>query len=274
MTSRSKFRNLIGKANSFCMGWGFDARKMVSKIRGIGPLYKERRFYEQQRLSSDEPNQFPITKIFPFYEDRYETAGEASGHYFHQDLYVAREIFNRKPERHVDVGSSIYGFVSHVATFRTIEVLDIRPMRSSVKGVTFIQQDIMEIDENMLGYTDSISCLHALEHFGLGRYGDPIDYSGWAKGLSNLTSMLEPGGMLYLSVPTGSTQRVEFNAHRVFSLPFLRGKLEEDYSIEGLAFVTDSGDLAVDLDPHSDEANSSFSATYGCSIWVLKRSAE
>jgi hypothetical protein len=34
------------------------------------------------------------------------------------------------------------------------------------------------------GYCDSLSCLHALEHFGLGRYGDPIDPRGHEKGIT------------------------------------------------------------------------------------------
>jgi len=205
------------------------------------------------------------------FEDRFGSAGEASGHYFHQDLFVAREIFNRNPDRHVDVGSSITGFVSHVASFRRIEVLDIRPLENLTTGLTFIQQDVMNIDPSLVQSTDSLSCLHALEHFGLGRYTDPVDYLGWLKGIESLKSMLKPGGVLYLSVPTGKVQRVEFNAHRIFSLPFLRSRLENDFDIEKLAFVGDDGNLVTGLDPYSDLANLSFGAHHGCSIWVLRK---
>ena len=31
-------------------------------------------------------------------------------------------------------------------------------------------------DSALGGYCDSLSCLHALEHFGLGRYGDAVDF--------------------------------------------------------------------------------------------------
>jgi hypothetical protein len=129
----------------------------------------------------------------------------------------------------------------------------------------------MNIDPTLQSSTDSLSCLHALEHFGLGRYGDPVDYLGWQKGLSNMTAMLELGGILYLSVPTGSIQRVEFNAHRVFSIPFLRSQIEKDYEIEQLAFVSDDGTLQNNLNPYSEAANASFDANYGCSIWVLRK---
>jgi hypothetical protein len=65
------------------------------------------------------------------------------------------------------------------------------------------------------GYCDSLSCLHAIEHFGLGRYGDPIDPTGHERGIANMALLLKPGGTFYLSTPIGQ-ERVEFNANRVF----------------------------------------------------------
>lgn len=129
----------------------------------------------------------------------------------------------------------------------------------------------MNLDPAFYGVTDSASCLHALEHFGLGRYNDPIDYDGWRKGLVGLTRMLEPNGTLYLSVPTGQTQRVEFNAHRVFSLPFLRGVLEEHFDLHGLALVNDDGDPISTVDPYGRDADRSLGAHYGCSVWTLRK---
>ena len=77
-----------------------------------------------------------------------------------------------------------------------------------------------EIPPGLAESTDSLSCLHALEHFGLGRYGDPVDYDGYLKGFDNLYRILKPGGRLYFSVPMGP-QRIEFDAHRVFSMAYL-----------------------------------------------------
>jgi hypothetical protein len=263
--------SFLRKINHDLKIWGLDLRRTIIRLRGIRHIRRERHEYERQRKLSGSPSDFPIVKSFTFYEDRFDTAGQYEGHYFHQDLMVAREIFKRKPVRHVDVGSSIYGFVSHVASFRNIEVVDIRPMKNSIPGIHFIQQDVMNMDNAMFESTDSISCLHALEHFGLGRYNDPLDYFGWLNGLQNITSMLKVGGFLYLGVPTGTIQRVEFNAHRVFSLPFLRKHLESHYEIVELAFVDDEGKLHRDLDPHSATAESSFQAHYGCSIWILRK---
>lgn len=264
-------RRFLSRINRGLLTIGVDSRQVMQSVRGIPAIRTELREYERQREASKAPDEFPITRFYPIYGDRFEAAGKVSGHYFHQDLLVAREIFHRRPNRHVDVGSSISGFVSHVAAFRDIEVFDIRPTPSSVQGITFVQQNILRLDEGFHEYSDSVSCLHALEHFGLGRYTDPVDYEGWRKGLVALSRILQAKGTLYLGVPTGEFQRVEFNAHRVFSLPFLRRELERDFLIERLAFVDDSGGLTPNVDPYGRDAEKSFGAHYGCSIWILSK---
>lgn len=239
---------------------------------GARRVRRNRREYLEQARELPSGGDFPIRGSYPIYGEWNEPAGQASGHYFHQDLLVARSIHAKHPQRHIDVGSSIYGFVSHVASFREIDVIDIRPGPTNIPGITFLQADIMNLPEEFFGIADSISCLHALEHFGLGRYGDPVDMSGWRKGLVALASLAQPEATVYLSVPTGKDQRVEFNAHRVFALPFLRNALEELFDIESLAFVDDAGDLHEDIDPFGARAERSFEAGYGCSIWTLRKS--
>ena len=58
-------------------------------------------------------------------QDYSDNAGQNKGHYFHQDLLVAKMIYDTKPRRHIDIGSRLDGFVAHVASFREIEVFDI-----------------------------------------------------------------------------------------------------------------------------------------------------
>ncbi len=117
--------------------------------------------------------------------------------------------------------AGIDGFVAHVASFREIEVFDVRPVSTQIPNVTFKQANLMarESIEPLIaggGYCDSLSCLHVLEHFGLGRYGDPIDPNGYKTGFANLASLLRPGARFYLSTPIGK-ERVEFNANWVFA---------------------------------------------------------
>jgi hypothetical protein len=150
----------------------------------------------------------------PCLSDWGEEGGVTKSEYFWQDLHVAKKIHSANPGRHVDIGSRIDGFVAHLASFRSVEVFDIRPIRSEVPGIVFRQADLMQLPSQYRGYSDSVSCLHALEHFGLGRYGDPIDPEGHVRGLTNIASIVCDGGRLYLSAPVGKPH-VEFNAHRI-----------------------------------------------------------
>lgn len=114
----------------------------------------------------------------PILTDWYSEARVTIRHYFNQDLYIARLIYNNNPKRHIDIGSRIDGFLTHVASFREIEVFDIREVKTKVKNIIFKCADLMNPKESLIEKIDSISCLHALEHFGLGRYGDPINIEG------------------------------------------------------------------------------------------------
>ena len=154
-------------------------------------------------------------ELLPCLHDWNEEGGATKLEYFWQDLLVARSIFEANPEKHVDVGSLVGGFVAHLASFREIEVFDVRPISTQIPGVTFKQADLMQPLAGMTDYCDSLSCLHALEHFGLGRYGDPIDPKGFERGLENMAALLKNTGIFYLSVPIG-VERVEFNGQRVF----------------------------------------------------------
>ncbi|OFW14938.1 MAG: hypothetical protein A3H27_13470 [Acidobacteria bacterium RIFCSPLOWO2_02_FULL_59_13] len=194
-----------------------------------------------------------------------------SGHYFYQDLVVARRLFEARPRKHVDVGSRIDGFVAHLAVFREVEVFDVRTISHPVPNVVFTQADLMgPLDESLANYCDSLSCLHALEHFGLGRYGDPITYDGHLRGLGNLLHILQSGGKLYLSVPIGP-QRIEFNAHRVFSVAYLITLFAERCTIDRFSYVNDRGQLFEDVALSEDSVQSNCGCVYGCGIFELTK---
>jgi len=187
--------------------FGIDPRKMFNSLRGL-PRYVHDLF----RFRSNYTGHFGL---LPCLYDWYEDAGATRSEYFWQDLLVARKIFAANPKKHVDIGSRVDGFVAHVASFREIEVFDIRPITTQIPGMIFKQADFMSPVEGMAGYCDSLSCLHVLEHFGLGRYGDPINTKGFECGLVNMAGLLRKDGIFYLSVPIG-IERVEFNARRIF----------------------------------------------------------
>jgi hypothetical protein len=194
-------------------------------------------------------------------------SGSASGHYFHQDLLVAARIHHAAPLRHRDVGSRVDGFVAHVASFMDVEVLDVRPPPpGGPHRIAYRQVDVAgDIPAELLGATPSLSCLHALEHFGLGRYGDSIDPDGHLRGLAGLRRLLAPGGTFYLSVPIGRP-RVQFNAHRVFAVPQLIAMLAGSFAVRRFSYVDDAGALHDDIPWDGAEAATSFGCEYGCGI--------
>lgn len=190
--------------------FGFDPRRLLRSLRGLPRFARDWRKF---RRGYDGP-----LTLLPCLHDWSEEGGATKNEYFWQDLLVARWIFEVRPHRHVDVGSRVDGFVAHVASFREIEVFDVRPIRTQIQNIKFAQADLMSsagLPAAEGGYCDSLSCLHALEHFGLGRYGDPVDPVGYQRGLANMALLLRSGGVFYLSVPIGR-ERVEFNANRVF----------------------------------------------------------
>ena len=213
---------------------------------------------------------FPFGRFYLCLDERKMDSGSASGHYFHQDLLVASRIFQNSPQRHVDIGSRIDGFISHVASFREIEVFDIRPLNNNIPNIVFKQLDLMNSNFDLKNYCDSVSSLHAIEHFGLGRYGDKLDYNGHLKGLRNIYEMLKKDGKFYFSVPIGP-QRIEFNAHRIFSVKYLIELIQDKYRINSFSYVNDEGDLFRDISLHPNKIENNFSCKYGCGIFELTK---
>lgn len=211
-----------------------------------------------------------VTHEFRILSDWEDQAGTATGHYFHQDLLVASFIHQNNPKRHIDIGSRIDGFVAHVAAFRPVEVMDVRALKPvGHPNISFLQADLTQESPENNEIADSVSCLHALEHFGLGRYGDPLDPEGHHKGFHNLVKMLKPGGMLYVSFPIGRQNEVHFNAHRVFhpkdvlSWPIGGHQL----TLERFDMVDDSGDLHTQVHLNNYHPD----IEYGCGIYTFKK---
>jgi hypothetical protein len=238
---------------------GFDARALLA-ARHYPRYLKQKREWKSKGGT--------ITREYMILNDYSDSAGTASGHYFHQDLLVAGFVAKHCPKRHVDIGSRVDGFVAHVASFRKIEVVDIRPLpRSKHENIAYVQADLMNPSD--LGQTDSLSCLHAVEHFGLGRYTDPIDVHGHVKGIANLVQLVTSGGRLYISFPIGQSDEVHFNAHRVFhprtilSNPAIHAHTE----LERFDYVDDSGDVHMNVTVDAAVGRTRF----GCGIYTFRK---
>lgn len=210
-----------------------------------------------------------VDRFAPIYSDYKEQAGSAAGHYFHQDLLVANYIAKQNPIRHVDIGSRIDGFVAHVASFRPIEIIDVRELNDTGhENIRFKRMDLTKNDSIESNLCDSLSCLHAIEHFGLGRYGDPINPEGHLTGFSNLLKMLKPNGTLYISFPISHSDQIHFNAHRVFKPDSILGwQSETALELTSFSYVDDAGNLHKEVGIDVVPAN----IKYGCGIYTFKK---
>jgi SAM-dependent methyltransferase len=238
-------------------------------VPGLVVTLREYALLKRQNRAAGSP--FRIRFSMPCLGDRYESSGSTRGHYFYQDLLVARRIFECAPQRHVDVGSRVDGFVAHVAAFREIEVFDIRPLTLDMPSIVFRQMDLMNTPESFKEYCDSISCLHAIEHFGLGRYGDPVDLNGHAKGFRSLSAILKPRGIFYFSVPIGP-ERIDFNANRVFALQTILNMAKDCFELEAFHYVDDAGILHKGVELTTDLILDDCGCDYGCGIFEFRKS--
>lgn len=245
---------------------GIQPQRILSALRGWSRYVRDRRKYFNL-INSQE---WPIETEMPMLTEWDDVSGNL-GPYFHQDQLVASWIHEARPQRHVDIGSRLDGFVGSVSVFRKIEVIDIRPQPARVKNVTFHQLNLMEqLHTDWIECTDSLSCLHTIEHFGLGRYGDPINVNGHIKGLEQLKRMVSPGGILYLSTPIGP-QRLVFNAHRVTAVDTLTDWFNEGWSIEKFAVIDDSDRVRDGIDWRAKERINHFGCTLGIGILAARK---
>ncbi len=267
-TKSQSFRHFAKSAYIWLAAFGIHPLSLRYAFQGLFVATREYFALKRQNRAAGSP--YRIHFSMPCLADRYEPSGSAGGHYFFQDLLVARRIFERKPVRHVDVGSRIDGFVAHVAAFREIEVFDIRPLPVSIPSVIFRQNDLMHPQEAFTNYCDSLSSLHAIEHFGLGRYGDPVDLFGHIKGFNGLVDILKAGGTLYLSVPIGP-ECVNFNACRVISVASILKLAENRLVLVDFSYIDDAGSLHQNVKLSAELIANSCGCHYGCGIFEFQK---
>jgi SAM-dependent methyltransferase len=260
-------KKVLYKINFLLNLIGFYPIKFFSYFNGLPFYFRDYKILKKQLKIK---NDFTLKRSYPVLNERFRESGTINGHYFHQDLLIARKIYENNPLRHIDIGSRIDGFVAHVASFREIEVFDIRSIKRPIKNILFKQADLMQLPDNMHECCDSISTLHAIEHFGLGRYGDPIDIDGHIHAINNLYWMLKPNGKFYFSVPIGK-QRIEFNAHRVFSVRYLLELIKDNFTLNSFSFVDDNGDFFENVELTQIEIDRNYGCHYGCGIFELTK---
>ena len=205
------------------------------------------------------------------WEDRYLCMDEKTQetgfdrHYIYHPAWAARVLSRVRPKRHTDISSTL-NFCAVVSAFIPVDFYDYRPAPLHLNGLNSLAANLLELpfEENSL---ESVSCMHVLEHVGLGRYGDPVDPNGDVKAIQELCRVLAPGGSLLIAVPVGEA-RVQFNAHRVYRH---RDVLSYFEGLELVEFALIPDGVAPDGLVFSAPEHMVDAQKYGCGCYWFKK---
>ncbi len=231
----------------------------------LSPTYL-RDLFRFRRKSTELGRPVPkFSKIRPINEATGTTGFDT--HYVYHTGWAARVLARLKPAHHVDIGSSLF-FVSTVSAHVPMTHYDYRPPAFAIPGAEVGAADLLA-----LSFADdsipSLSCMHVIEHVGLGRYGDTLDPMGDARAAAELKRVLAPGGYLLFVTPVGRPE-IHFNAHRIYSFEAVTA-LFEGLELAEFALITDKRDgatLVMDADPARVAKQ-----RYGCGCFLFRKPA-
>jgi len=199
--------------------------------------------------------------LYPILNERTSTTSFDT-HYFYQDIWAFRKVFESGVKTHVDVGSKV-DYVGFLSAITQVTFIDIRPLVTDLAGLESKPGSILEMPY-LNDSVSSLSCLHVAEHIGLGRYGDPLDPLGTVKACKELQRILASGGNLYFALPIGRP-RACFNAHRIHS-PDQILEYFSDLKLIEFSFVNDKGHFLQNVEPGIGR-----DAKYGCGLFQFTK---
>ncbi|MDD2340089.1 MAG: DUF268 domain-containing protein [Methanosarcina sp.] len=206
------------------------------------------------------------------WRDRYLCLNDKSSttpfdaHYIYHPAWAARIIAKTKPAVHVDVSSTLH-FCSILSAFVPVKFYDYRPADLKLSNLSSGSTDLLSLPFSS-NSIESLSCMHTVEHIGLGRYGDPIDPDGDLKAIAELKRVLAVGGNLLFVVPIGGIAKIMFNAHRIYAYSQIMEYFSE-LQLEEFSLILDMP-LSNGLISNAteDDANK---CTYGCGCFWFKK---
>lgn len=213
--------------------------KEMADPRNLPFILRELYWYAKDfyRFSNQYTHPYPLM-IMPILFEK-TTNSVFDPHYTCQAYWAGSQITKNKSHQqpHIDISSNV-SFVAQLCAMTEVIQVEYRPPKLSLPSLIKVSGDILCLpfaDNSLL----SVSCLHVVEHIGLGRYGDKINVNGCWDALSELERVMAPGGNLYLSVPVGKPG-VYFNGCYVFNAMDIIEKMA-DMFLTDFAWVDDQG---------------------------------
>jgi SAM-dependent methyltransferase len=165
----------------------------------------------------------------------------------------------------VDISSNLH-FCSVVSAFIPVKFYDFRPADLKLSQLSTDRADLLSLpfEDNSV---HSLSCMHVVEHVGLGRYGDSLNPNGDLEAIGELQRVLATGGSLLFVVPVGKP-RIMFDAHRIYSYEQIMRYFQE-IRLEEFALIPDSSDPRGIIYNASKELADA--QRYGCGCFWFKK---
>jgi SAM-dependent methyltransferase len=256
---------MVRKIKNFVKGIARRVRDTLVDRKLPGWFWTDLSTYNSQIGGSLIGRQAARSDLYPIIGERTSTV-EFDPHYVYHVAWAARVLASTKPSNHVDFGSLSH-FVTVCSAFMPITHYDFRTPEFKVSGLDTGNADLTTLPMPD-GSLTSVSCMHVVEHIGLGRYGDAVDTNGDRKAIRELQRVTAPGGQLLFVVPVGR-ERVMFNAHRIYGYNTIINAFDE-MQIEEFALISLRGkpSLIRNADPSLVEHEE-----YGCGCFLFTKKA-
>jgi hypothetical protein len=189
-------------------------------------------------------------------------------HYVYHTAWAARKLQRINPTVHFDIGSSIY-FSAIASAYTPIRFFDYRPAALQLSQLSCEHANLSQLafPDNTV---ESISCMHVIEHIGLGRYGDPVDPQGDIQAVKELKRVVALNGNLLIVVPVGKPM-IQYNAHRIYSYQSIID-LFDGFELVEFALIEEEGHGGLLTDGAKELVRNE---NYGCGcFWFRKVKAK
>lgn len=213
----------------------------------------------------DKNNRFflPLAEFYPQLRDK-TIKTSFDRHYVYHAAWAVRKVKEINPAVHFDISSTLF-FSATLSAFIPVKFFDYRPADIVLPDLASLQADLLSLPfaDNSVS---SLSCMHVVEHVGLGRYGDKIDPDGDIMAISELKRVLAPGGSLLFVAPIGKQAIIQFNAHRIYTYDMVR-ELFSDLTLKEFSLIPErSGSIIVNAAQADVEKEN-----YACGCFWFKK---